>query len=183
MRHPVQRLFRRLASQRLFSLQQVPAAIRLRYVFPSQRQRQQIHVVRACHRTTNHYQRLQRNGIQADHEEAGYFFFHKYKISGSGRAAMWFPCEHYYDKYNYTENKKYAPQNVILNRCEIVDNAYGAMWRRVGGAYVINCKFDNKKLDMALFKCGVTMENSEFLKGIGEYDDIDNWPQGVNTLW
>lgn len=123
------------------------------------------------------------NGIQADHEKAGYFFFHKYKISGSGRAAMWFPCEHYYDKYNYTENPKYAPQHVILNRCEIVDNAYGAMWRRVGGAYVINCKFDNKKLDMALFKCDVTMENSEFLNAIGEYDNIDQWPQGVNTLW
>ncbi|MEO9513622.1 MAG: glycosyl hydrolase family 28-related protein [Flavobacteriaceae bacterium] len=123
------------------------------------------------------------NGIQADHEEAGYLFFHKYNISGVGRAAMWFPCEHYYDKYNYTENTKYAPQNVILNRCEIVDNAYGAMWRRVNGAYVINCKFDNKKLDMALFKCDVTMENSEFLKGIGEYHDIDDWPQGVNTLW
>lgn len=123
------------------------------------------------------------NGIQADHEEAGYFFFHKYKISESGRAAMWFPCENYYDKYNYTESTKYAPQNVILNRCEIIDNAYGAMWRNVNGAYVINSTFDNKKMDMALFKCDVTTENSEFLKGIEEYDDIDDWPQGVNTLW
>ena len=123
------------------------------------------------------------NGIQADHEEAGYLFFHKYDISGAGRAAMWFPCEHYYDKYNYTENPKYAPQNVILNRCEIVDNAYGAMWRRVSGAYVINCKFDNKKLDMALLNCGVSMENSTFNKGNEEYTNIDQWPQGVNTLW
>jgi len=123
------------------------------------------------------------NGIQADHEEAGYFFFHKYNISGCGHAALWFPCEHYYDKYNYTENPKYAPQNVILNRCEIVDNGYGAMWRKVGGAYVINSTFDNKDADMVLFKCGVTAENSTFVKGNQELSDVDEWPQAGKVLW
>ncbi|HUX59333.1 MAG TPA: glycosyl hydrolase family 28-related protein [Bacteroidales bacterium] len=123
------------------------------------------------------------NGIQADHEEAGYFFFHKYNISGCGNAAFWFPCEHYYDKYNYTEDPKYAPQNVIINRCEIIDNAYGAMWRKVGGAYIINSTFDSEQSDMVLYKCGVTMENSKFLKGNEEYTDIDQWPQDVSPLW
>lgn len=123
------------------------------------------------------------NGIQADHEEAGYFFFHKYNISGCGNAALWFPCEHYYDKYNYTEDPKYAPQNVIINRCEIIDNAYGAMWRKVGGAYIINSTFDNKQADMVLFKCGATMENSTFKKGNKELKDIDDWPQAGKVLW
>jgi tryptophan-rich sensory protein len=88
-----------------------------------------------------------------------------------------------YDNYNYTENPKYAPPQVILNRCEIVDNAYGAMWRKVSGAYIIYSKFDNKNMDMALLKCAMTMENNEFLKGNEKYTDIDQWPQGVNTLW
>ncbi len=123
------------------------------------------------------------NGIQADHEEAGYFFFHKYNISGCGNVALWFPCEHYYDKYNLTENPKYAPQNVIINRCEIVNNAYGAMWRMVGGSYVFNSTFDNKKADMVLYKCDVTMENSTFIKGNEQLTDIDQWPQNVSPLW
>ncbi len=123
------------------------------------------------------------NGIQADHEEAGYFFFHKYNISGCGHAALWFPCEHYYDKYNYTEDPKYAPQNVILNRCEIVDNAYGAMWRQVGGAYVINSTFDNKEADMVLLNCDVSRENSTFKKGNKELKDVDEWPQAGKVLW
>ncbi|MDW7691188.1 hypothetical protein R9C00_19450 [Flammeovirgaceae bacterium SG7u.111] len=123
------------------------------------------------------------NGIQADHEEAGYLFFHKYDISECGNVALWFPCEHYYDKYNYTENPKYAPQKVIINRCEIINNGYGAMWRRVGGAHIINSKFDNEKTDMVLYKCDVTMENSIFNKGNEELTDIDQWPQNVSTLW
>ncbi len=124
------------------------------------------------------------NGIQADHEEAGYFFFHKYNISGCGRVAMWFPCEHYYDKYNYTENPKYAPQNVILNRCKIVNNTWGAMWRMVSGkSYIINSEFDNKKIDMGLLKCGVIKENSSFKKGNKEYTDVKQWPKDVKLLW
>jgi hypothetical protein len=123
------------------------------------------------------------NGIQADHEQAGYFFFHKYKISGCGNAALWFPCENYYDKFNYTEDPKYAPQNVILNRCEILDNTYGAMWRKVGGAYVINSTFDNRNADMLLFNCGVTLENSAFKKGNETITDIDDWPQAGKILW
>jgi hypothetical protein len=123
------------------------------------------------------------NGIQADHEEAGYFFFHKFNISECGNVALWFPCEDYYDKYNYTENPKYAPQKVIINRCEIVNNGYGAMWRKVGGSYIINSTFDNKEMDMVLYKCGVTMENSTFKKGNKKLTDIDQWPQDVSTLW
>ena len=123
------------------------------------------------------------NGIQADHEEADYIFFHKYNISGCGRVALWFPCEHYYDKYNYTEDPKYIPQKVILNRCNIVDNTWGAMWRMVGDSYVINSHFANKKSDMGLLKCGVTMENSTFDKGNEIYADVDQWPKDVKILW
>jgi hypothetical protein len=123
------------------------------------------------------------NGIQADNEEAGYFFFHKYKISGCGNAAFWFPCEYYYNKFDYTEDPKYAPQNVILNRCEIVDNTYGAMWRRVEGAYVINSIFDNVKTDMMLLKCDVKMDNSTFKKGNEKLTDVDDWPQAGKILW
>ena len=123
------------------------------------------------------------NGIQSDHEEAGYIFFHKYNISGCGRVALWFPCEHYYDKHNYTENPKYAPQKVILNRCAIVNNTWGAMWRAVNDSYVINCTFANKKIDMGLLKCDVTMENSTFTKGNQIYTDVDEWPSDVKLLW
>jgi hypothetical protein len=123
------------------------------------------------------------NGIQADHEEAGYIFFHKYHVSGCGRVALWFPCEHYYDKYNYTENSKYAPQKVILNRCEIVNNTWGAMWRMVNNSYVINSVFDNKKIDMGLLKCGVTFEKSTFKKGNKIYEDVKQWPTDVKILW
>jgi hypothetical protein len=123
------------------------------------------------------------NGIQADHEEAAYLFFHKFNISECGNVALWFPCEDYYDKYNYTENPKYAPQKVIINRCEIVNNGYGAMWRKVGDSYIINSTFDNKETDMVLYKCGVTMENSTFKKGNKKLTDIDQWPQDVSTLW
>jgi len=123
------------------------------------------------------------NGIQIDNEEAGYIFFHKYNISGCGHAALWFPCEYYYNKFDYTEDLKYAPQNVILNRCKIVDNAYGAMWRRVEGAYVINSTFDNRKTDMMLLKCDVTFENSIFNRGNKELEDVDEWPQAGKVLW
>jgi hypothetical protein len=123
------------------------------------------------------------NGIQADHEEAAYLFFHKYNISDCGNVALWFPCEDYYDKYNYTEDPRYAPQKVILNRCNITNNSYGAMWRMVGGAYIINSAFDNKLSDMVLYKCSVIMENSSFNKGNIKLSDIDQWPQDVSTLW
>ena len=123
------------------------------------------------------------NGIQADHEQAGYIFFHKYHVSGCGRVALWFPCEHYYDKYNYTENPKYAPQKVIINRCEIVNNTWGAMWRMVNDSYVINSVFDNEKIDMGLLKCNVINENSTFKKGNENYSDVDQWPSDVKILW
>lgn len=123
------------------------------------------------------------NGIQADHEEAGYIFFHKYHISGCARVALWFPCEDYYDKFTYKEDPKYAPQKVILNRCTVVDNTWGAMWRAVNDSYVINSHFDNVVLDMGLLKCDVKMENSTFAKGNGIYTDIDQWPEDVKILW
>lgn len=123
------------------------------------------------------------NGIQADHEQAGYLFFHKYHISGCERVAMWFPCEDYYDKFTYKEDPKYAPQNIILNRCEIVDNTWGAMWRVVNNSYVINSHFSNKKIDMGLLKCHVQMENSTFDKGNEIYTDVKQWPEDVKILW
>ena len=123
------------------------------------------------------------NGIQADHDEAGYIFFHKYHVSGCARVALWFPCENYYDKYHYTENPKYAPQKVILNRCEIVNNTWGAMWRSVNDSYIINSVFDNKEVDMGLLKCDVTLENSTFKKGNEIYTDVKQWPKDVRILW
>ncbi|MGJ8654429.1 MAG: right-handed parallel beta-helix repeat-containing protein [Opitutaceae bacterium] len=124
------------------------------------------------------------NGIQSDHEQAGYLFFHKYTISGCGRVAMWFPCEAYYDKFNYTEDPLYAPQNVILNRCEIVDNTWGAMWRMVGGdSFVINSVFDNEKIDMGLLKCEIETEGSTFKTGNKAYTDVKQWPEDVELLW
>ena len=94
-----------------------------------------------------------------------------------------FPANIFYDKYNYTENPKYAPQRVILNRCSIVDNTWGAMWRAVNDSYVINCAFANKKIDMGLLKCDVTMENSTFDKGNEIYTDVKQWPSDVKILW
>lgn len=123
------------------------------------------------------------NGIQADHEEAGYLFFHQYHVSECGKVGLWFPCENYYDKFNYTENPKYAPQKVILNRCEIVNNTWGAMWRAVNHSYVINSTFDNKQIDMGLLQCDVTMENSSFKKGNEMYTDVKQWPTDVKILW
>ncbi|MGJ8640013.1 MAG: right-handed parallel beta-helix repeat-containing protein [Opitutaceae bacterium] len=123
------------------------------------------------------------NGIQSDHEQAGYLFFHKYTISGCGRVGMWFPCEHYYDKFNYTEDPKYAPQKVILNRCTITDNTWGAMWRMVGDSYVINSTFSNEKIDMGLLKCEVETEGSVFETGNKEYTDVKQWPEDVELLW
>ncbi len=123
------------------------------------------------------------NGIQSDNDQAGYLFFHKYTISGCGRVAMWFPCEAYYHKFDYTEDPTYAPQKVILNRCEIVDNTWGAMWRMVNDAYVLNSVFDNEKIDMGLLKCGVTLEGSVFKRGNERYSDVKEWPKDVKLLW
>jgi len=36
------------------------------------------------------------------------------------------------------------------NRCEIVDNTWGAMWRVAKDSYVKNSHFANKKIDMGL---------------------------------
>ncbi len=123
------------------------------------------------------------NGIQADNEETGYFMLHKYHVSGCGQVALWFPCEYYYGKYDYTEDPKYAPQNVILNRCEIVDNTWGAMWRVVKGSAVINSHFSNKKIDMGLLKCEVDTSTSTFDCGNELYTDVEQWPKDVEILW
>ena len=123
------------------------------------------------------------NGIQVDAVMSAYHFFHKYNLSKFNRVAMWFPCEDYYNKFNYTEDPKYAPQNVILNRCEIVDNTWGAMWRSVNNSYVINSMFDNKNIDMGLLNCDVTMENSTFKTGNELYTNVKQWPKDVRILW
>lgn len=123
------------------------------------------------------------NGIQADHEQAGCFIFHKYHISGCGQVALWFPCEHYYDKFTYTEDPKYAPDHVVLNRCEIVDNTWGAMWRCVEKSMVLNCHFDNKKLDMGLLKCDMFIHESYFARGNRSFNSIEEWPEDVEVLW
>jgi len=123
------------------------------------------------------------NGIQADNDQGGYLFFHKHHFSGFAGTAMWFPCEEYYNKFEYTEDPKWVPQNVILNRCEVVDNTRGAMWRVVQGeSYVINSHFDNKELDMGLLKCKVKMEQSTFDAGVEEYKDVEEWPKNVRIL-
>jgi len=123
------------------------------------------------------------NGIQSDHAETNYLFFHKYNISGCGWVALWFPCEDYFDKYNYTEDLKFAPQKVILNRCSIVDNTWGAMWRAVEDSHVINCVFDNRQIDMGLLKCELSFEGSQFWKGNETYTDVKQWPKEVKILW
>ncbi len=124
------------------------------------------------------------NGIQADNEQTGYLFLHKYHVSGCGQVALWFPCEYYYGKYDYTEDPKFAPQNIILNRCEIVDNRWGAMWRVVKGtSAVINSRFANKEVDMGLLKCDVDTSTSTFECGNGVYTDVSQWPKDVEILW
>jgi hypothetical protein len=124
------------------------------------------------------------NGIQADNDQGGYLFFHKHHLSGFKRVAMWFPCEEYYNKFEYTEDTKWVPQNVILNRCEVVDNTWGAMWRVVkGNSFVMNSHFDNEKIDIGLLKCNVKMENSTFKTGYEEYTDVQQWPGDVKLLW
>ncbi|MCB4807864.1 hypothetical protein LG651_06340 [Tamlana sp. 62-3] len=124
------------------------------------------------------------NGIQADNDQGGYLFFHKHHLSGFKRVAMWFPCEEYYNKFHYTEDPKWVPQNVILNRCEVINNGYGAMWRIVRGkSNVINSYFDNEKIDMGLLKCNVKMDkNSVFKKGHAFYEDVEEWPKDLKLL-
>lgn len=122
------------------------------------------------------------NGIQADNI-GHHLLFHKYTVSGCGRVALWFPCEIYVDKYTYTENPMYAPQHVILNRCNIYDNTWGAMWRVVKDSYVLNNTFANKNIDMGLLKCELTMENNTFAKGNEIYTDVKQWPADVKILW
>ncbi|MDF7799238.1 right-handed parallel beta-helix repeat-containing protein [Pontiellaceae bacterium B1224] len=123
------------------------------------------------------------NGIQADNDQGGYLFFHKHHLSGFDKVAMWFPCEAYYDKFTYTEDPKWVPQHVILNRCEVIDNTWGAMWRIVNGSYVINSMFDNEKIDMGLLKCGIRMQGSTFVNGNEYYSDVEQWPEDVELLW
>lgn len=123
------------------------------------------------------------NGIQADNEECSHLLFHQYRISRCGRVAMWFPCEKFSDKFTYTEDPKYAPQFVILNRCEILDNEWGAMWRIVKHAEVINCTFRNAKLDLGLLKCDVTFEASKLSHPAENYSDVRQWPADVKLLW
>lgn len=124
------------------------------------------------------------NGIQADNDQGGYLFFHKHHLSGFARVAMWFPCESYYNKFEYTEDPKWVPQNVILNRCKVVNNGWGAMWRIVGGkSNVINSYFDNKELDMGLLKCKVKKDKkSIFKKGNKEFKDVKEWPKKIKLL-
>ncbi|MBP1841261.1 hypothetical protein [Formosa algae] len=124
------------------------------------------------------------NGIQADNNMGGYLFFHKLHMSGFKRVAMWFPCESYYNKFEYTEDPKWVPQHVILNKCEIVNNTWGAMWRIVrGNSYVIDSYFDNTNIDMGLLKCDVKMEHSIFKTGNQLYTDVKQWPKNVKILW
>ena len=123
------------------------------------------------------------NGIQADHVNCDHLLFHKYSISGCGRVAVWFPCEDFTDKHTYTEDPAYAPQFVIFNRCSIVDNQWGGMWRSVRNVHIINSTFRNAKLDLGLLKCDVSFENSTLDKPAQNYTDVKQWPQDVKILW
>ena len=122
------------------------------------------------------------NGIQADNTEAGYLFFHKYHISGCARVAMWFPCESFRDKFTYTEDPTYAPQNVIVHRCEIVDNQWGAMWRSVGGGHILHSTFDNHRIDVGTLKSQMRFAGNT-IGTIESYTDVDQWPEDVEILW
>lgn len=128
-------------------------------------------------------QKCNGNGIQADHTNDNHLFFHKYNISGCGQVAMWFPCENFSNKTLYTEDPIYAPQSVILNRCNIVDNKWGCMWRMVGNSYVINSVFRNDKIDFGLLKSGVTFEHSTLSKPAQNYTEVSHWPSDVPLLW
>lgn len=123
------------------------------------------------------------NGIQADHTNDNHLFFHKYNISDCGQVAMWFPCENFNNKNTYTEDPTYAPQFVILNRCNIVNNKWGCMWRIVGNSYIINSVFNNTNIDCGFLKCGVTFENSTLSKPVQNYTDVSQWPSDVPLLW
>ncbi len=43
--------------------------------------------------------------------------------------------------------------------------------------------FANKKVDMGLLKCDVTMESSTFAAGNEIYADVREWPPDVKLLW
>ncbi len=53
----------------------------------------------------------------------------------------------------------------------------------VNDSNVINSHFANKKIDMGLLKCDVTMDNSTFVTGNEAYTDVKQWPSDVKLLW
>lgn len=116
------------------------------------------------------------NGIQSDYT-TDYLMLYKYEIDNFENVAMWFACEKFNDKYSYTEDPQYAPQNVILSECRITNCNNGGIWRVVQNPHILNSYFKNRTHDLELLKCGtVDYTGTEFAGPDGkaiEYDRAD----------
>lgn len=116
------------------------------------------------------------NAIQADNT-GQYLMLYKYEIDNYANVALWFPCENYYDKYTYTEDPKYAMQDVILYGCTVTNCKNGGIWRVVENPLILNSYFKNVTHDLELLKCGNVDYTGSVFEGPDkkaiEYDRAD----------
>ncbi|MDT0317031.1 immunoglobulin-like domain-containing protein [Streptomyces millisiae] len=112
-----------------------------------------------------------RNAVQADGRDDERIFFHRFDISGAGATALWMICEIFHDPGRYTEDPTYSPNQVIINRSNIVDNTRGGVWKIVTDVRVLNSRFDNIDSDLMLLNTHPTYRDSTFAHEPEHYTD------------
>jgi len=102
------------------------------------------------------------NAVQID-DQGRYNFFHRVHIENFGRTALWFICERFgRTETRYTQDSQYAPQHIVINRCELIGNTRGTVFKDVIDARIINSTLDNRESDVVTLRCAdqITIEDS-----------------------
>ena len=68
----------------------------------------------------------------------------------------------------YTDDPHYAPQQIMINRCEVVENGRGAVLKDVRDALIRNSDFKNRQSDVITLRCAdeVIIENTRLSKPV-----------------
>lgn len=102
-----------------------------------------------------------------------------YNGNDSGRTALWFICERFGNTpTRYTRDPQYAPQDVLINRCTVVGNTRGAVFKDVKRVRIVNSTFRSREADILTLRCAdeVKIEDTSLSKPPGHFTAPEDVP-------